>query len=178
MTTTTVDRAPAAARRPGPARARLTPLAEARATTMTASGPSHALAPLAIPAESRVALPGRRGAYGAVASAPQDPTVACCALVQAAVEALRGARPIAQLVRWVTPQVYESVAQRAALTTRVRGEAPAGFRTSIRRVRLCRLGDTAVEAAVIVDDGPRVRAVAVRLEMHRNSWRAVALEIG
>lgn len=178
MSGTTVDHAPAAPRRTDHARARLIPLAEARAVAMRAAGTPHGLAPVRVPAESRIVLPGRRGTYGAASTAPQDPTVACCVLVQAAVEAIRGARPVAQLVRWVTPQVYDSVAQRAALTTRVRGEAPAEIRTSIRRVRLCRLGDTAVEASVVVDDGPRVRAVAVRLERHRGGWRAVALEIG
>ena len=49
---------------------------------------------------------------------------------------------------------------------------------SIRRIRLCRLGEHAAEATVVVDDGPRVRAVAVRLEGHRGHWRATALEIG
>jgi hypothetical protein len=113
-----------------------------------------------------------------VTASAQDPLQSCRAIVQAAVETLRGARPIGQLVRWVTPEVYESVAQRAGLTVRVRGERLTGHRTTIRRVRMCRLGERAFEAGVVVEDGPRIRAVAVRMELHRGSWRAVALEIG
>lgn len=104
-----------------------------------------------------------------------DPMPACCALAQAAVEVIRGARPLGQLVRWLTPAVYDAVGRRAALGT---GVSQTGMRTTIRRVRLCRFGTDAVEATVVVDDGPRVRAVALRMELHRGAWRGVALEIG
>ncbi len=109
-----------------------------------------------------------------VAEVP-DPMPACCALAQAAVEVIRGARPLAQLVRWLTPGVYDAVGRRAALGT---GVSQTGIRTTIRRVRLCRFGTDAVEATVVVDDGPRVRAVALRMELRRGAWRGVALEIG
>ena len=104
-----------------------------------------------------------------------DPMPACCALAQAAVEVIRGARPLGQLVRWLTPGVYDAVGRRAALGT---GASQTGMRTTIRRVRLCRFGTDAVEATVVVDDGPRVRAVALRMELRRGTWRGVALEIG
>lgn len=99
-------------------------------------------------------------------------------MVQAAVEALRGARPLAQLARWVSPEIYEELAMRSELTQRVRGRADIAHRAGIRRIRLCRLGGNAAEATVVVNDGPRVRAVAVRLEGHRGQWRATALVIG
>lgn len=108
---------------------------------------------------------------------PPEAMTACCALAQAAIEVIRGARPLGQLVRWLTPAVYDAVGRRAALASAVRGTQP-GMRTTIRRVRLCRFGTDAVEAAVVVDDGPQVRAVALRMELHRGAWRAVALEIG
>jgi hypothetical protein len=98
-------------------------------------------------------------------------------MVQAAVEALRGARPLAQLARWVSPEIYDQLDARAKLTQRVRG-ADGAHRAAIRRIRLCRLGESTAEATVVVDDGPRVRAVAVRLEGRRGQWRATALEIG
>ncbi|HUX71306.1 MAG TPA: Rv3235 family protein, partial [Cellulomonadaceae bacterium] len=106
-----------------------------------------------------------------------DPMPACCALAQAAVEVIRGARPLGQLVRWLTPGVYDAVGRRAALTTGSQA-SQTGMRTTIRRVRLCRFGTDAVEATVVVDDGPQVRAVALRMELHRGAWRGVALEIG
>ena len=99
-------------------------------------------------------------------------------MVQAAVEALRGTRPLAQLARWVSPEIYEQLAMRSELTQRVLGRTDVPHRAAIRRIRLCRLGQQAAEATVVVDDGPRVRAVAVRLEGHRGQWRATALEIG
>jgi len=113
-------------------------------------------------------------------SVPDDhpePMPACCALAQAAVEVIRGARPLGQLVRWLTPAAYDALGRRAALTAASRGPQ-TGMRTTIRRVRLCRFGTDAVEAAVVVDDGPQVRAVALRMELHRGAWRGVALEIG
>jgi hypothetical protein len=97
-------------------------------------------------------------------------------MVQAAVEGLRGVRPLAQLTRWVTPEVYELLQLRAELVQRA-GQ-PVAARAGIRRIRLFRIGDAVAEASVVVDDGPRVRAVAVRMEGHRGRWRAVAMEIG
>ena len=59
-----------------------------------------------------------------------------------------------------------------------RAGQPVAARAGIRRIRLFRIGDAIAEASVVVDDGPRVRAVAVRMEGHRGRWRAVAMEIG
>jgi hypothetical protein len=38
--------------------------------------------------------------------------------------------------------------------------------------------DRAVEVAAVVDDSHRTRAVALRLEPHRDHWWVTALEIG
>ena len=158
------------------ARVRLTPLVEPPARPLMARGP---LAGAPAPAGSRAARPSPVRAKGAVDGATlPDPTQLCCAMVQAAVEALRGTRPLAQLARWVSPEIYEQLAMRSELTQRVLGRTDVPQRAAIRRIRLCRLGQQAAEATVVVDDGPRVRAVAVRLEGHRGQWRATALEIG
>ena len=166
----------ATAQRTAPARTALAPRHEVVATIPRAAGQDHVLAPVGVPTETRPSA-ARTPCRSAPVS-PPDPLKSCCALVQAAVETIRGIRPIGQLVRWVTPQVYDAVAKRAGLTVRVRGDLRDGHRTTIRHVRLCRLGERAFEASVVVDDGPRVRAVAVRMELHRDGWRAVALEIG
>lgn len=169
---------PAAPAQPA-ARVRLAPLVERPTRPLTADGPLPGPPPLAGSAE---ALARSRQAGRPVGSvehtALPDPTPLCCAVVQAAVEALRGTRPLAQLARWVSPEIYEQLAVRSALTQRVLGRSDAAHRAAIRRIRLCRLGAGTAEATVVVDDGPRVRAVAVRLEDHRGQWRAVALEIG
>jgi len=165
-------------------RARLIPLAERPARVIQVEGPPLAPPPVAGSplALSRWRPAGLDEEDAAAAAAEQvrlpDPTKLCCAMVQAAVEALRGNRPLAQLARWVSPEIYEELAARSELTQRVLGRGAPVHHASIRRIRLCRLGEHAAEATVVVDDGPRVRAVAVRLEGHRGHWRATALEIG
>lgn len=167
-------------------RARLAPVAEPPARMLAAVGPVLAPVPAAGSREAADRDSGSGGAGGRPTvshGSPQpgplpDPTPLCCSMVQAAVEALRGTRPLSQLARWVLPEIYEQLALRSELTQRVLGRDAGTHRATIRRIRLCRLGDSTAEATVIVDDGPRVRAVAVRLEGHRGQWRATALEIG
>ncbi len=115
----------------------------------------------------------------------------------AAVEVLAGSRPLAQLARWLTPEVYDGLARRAALTaprSRVLDAAagrrdvaadptdtvPAGAarRPSVRRVRVHRVDAHTVEASVVVAQADRVRAVAVRLTRSTGRWRAAALVVG
>lgn len=115
----------------------------------------------------------------------------------AAVEVLAGNRPLAQLARWLTPEVYDGLARRAVLTapgTRVLDAAagvrdlaagstdpvPAGAarRPSVRRVRVHRVDEHTVESSVVVAHADRVRAVAVRLTRSTGRWRASALVVG
>jgi len=106
-----------------------------------------------------------------------DPTALCCAVVRAALEVVRGERTVNQLTRWVSPEIYETLARRA----RIVADAGADSSTrpvTIRRARLVRIGDGVAEGTVVVEDGDRVRAAAARLEARRGTWRVVALEIG
>jgi hypothetical protein len=108
-----------------------------------------------------------------------DPGVVARAVALASLEVLAGRRSVAQLARWLTPGIYESLQVRAGLTRRVLGAASDGTRPpTVRRARTCRVGAQVLEATVVADDGVRVRAVALRLEAHRGSWRVTALEIG
>jgi hypothetical protein len=108
-----------------------------------------------------------------------DPTSLCCAVVRAAIEVLRGERTVHQLARWVTPEIYDTLARRSRLVLDAPGHVEATARpVTIRRARVMRLGAAAAEATVVVDDGGRVRAAAARLEARRGAWRVVALEIG
>ena len=89
-------------------------------------------------------------------------------------EALAGTRPLAQLVRWVSPAVLDALASRTSPSP-----APRALRrTTIRRTHVCRIDARTAEASVVVHDGDRVRAAAVRLEARRGHWRATALQIG
>lgn len=139
-----------------------------------------------------VAVPLLPSAPSAGGSASLDPRQACCMVALAAVEVLAGTRPLAQLARWVTPEVYDALARRAALTaprTRVldptaatadlqSGDGPPVRRPSVRRVRACAVGPHSLEASVVVSHADRVRAVAVRLTRSTGRWRASALVVG
>ena len=132
-------------------------------------------------------------------AAPDDPTRLCGSIVLAAVEALRGTRPLAQLTRWVSPEVLEhlgsaaanngaqgpsagsrtQVARAGATTVGAVTAAPGRpTRATVRRTHLTRVSPTVAEASVVLHDGDRLRAAAVRMEVHRGHWRATVLQIG
>ncbi|GIG39664.1 hypothetical protein Cph01nite_14260 [Cellulomonas phragmiteti] len=95
----------------------------------------------------------------------------------ACVEVALGRRPAAQLARWVVPAVLESLQERADLVRRS-GVLTHSRVPTARRVRVCPVDGHTAEACLVVDDGVRVRAVALRLEAHRGAWRVATLEIG
>lgn len=111
-----------------------------------------------------------------------DPGPLCAGVALAAIEAIQGERPLARLTRWLAPDVREALAEAvaaAALARASTGERPVPrLRTGVRRVRVTRPTPTIVEACVVVPDAGRVRAVALRLEVHHGSWRVVSLQIG
>lgn len=171
--------ADAPAREAGP-RARLVRAAETLAAAR-AAGPHHVAPPTlalrldVLRAQDRTpVLDAADEDRGAVPD--HDPGVLAGRIALAAVEALGGRRPLAQLARWLTPGVLQAVQVRAALTLRVRGTSSRA--PQVRRVRACAVDQHTLEASVVVEDGPVVRAVALRLETHRGAWRATVLEIG
>lgn len=103
-----------------------------------------------------------------------DPTRLCGAVVLASVEALRSRRPLAQLARWVSPEVYEALAR----ATRPTPHRSVHYRAVVRGLRVCRIGPNVAEGTAVVHDGTRVRAAAVRFEVHRGNWRATVIQIG
>ncbi len=110
-------------------------------------------------------------------AAPEaDPRLVARRLATACVEVVLGVRPAAQLARWLTPGVLDALRSRSGFG---RGTVPGPRRApACRGLRVCLVGEHAVEATAVVDDGRRVRAVAVRLETHRGAWRATAVEVG
>ncbi|WP_456788010.1 Rv3235 family protein [Cellulomonas sp. P5_C5] len=107
-----------------------------------------------------------------------DPSAVARAVGLASLEVLAGRRSVAQLARWLTPGVYETLQVRAGLTQRVLGTSGGTRPPVVRRARACRVDPHVLEASLVADDGVRVRAVALRLEGHRGAWRVTALEIG
>lgn len=105
-----------------------------------------------------------------------DPRSWAAHVAQGLVEVMAGARPAPQLLRWTTPEVYAVVARRAAVSTR-RG-LPATRRATVRSVRVCEPADGVAEACAVVVDGPRIRALAMRLVGLDGRWRVEALQVG
>jgi Family of unknown function (DUF6459) len=104
-------------------------------------------------------------------------------LVQAVIEVVSGVRPVAQLVRWTTAPVYEALCASVARPVAYPG---AGSRTLVntrlaevvRSVRVSEPRDGVAEVCAIVQQGPRCRAIALRLEGIDGRWQCTALQIG
>lgn len=111
-----------------------------------------------------------------------NPTRLVCAITNAAIEAFQGVRPVHQLLSWVSPEVYEMLSARAQVhASRATSPAPHGaLQQTVRvlRTRVMRVSAIAAEATVVIHDGTRVRAAALRVEEHRGRWQVTALEIG
>lgn len=102
---------------------------------------------------------------------------------QACVEVVLGVRPVSQLVRWTTPEIYRELAHRAGVVARAgvhgtsRGRRPP-IRPQVENVRTCFVSEHAVEMCVRVRHGQRSRAIAGRLEQVNGRWQCTALEFG
>ena len=110
-----------------------------------------------------------------------EPNAWAARITHALLEVMTGVRPAPQVVRWTTPEVYAVVARRSALAARrvCEGRAPrTRQRVQVRRVVLCEPAEGVVEAAVVVQHGTRVRAVALRLVGQDGKWRVSALQVG
>lgn len=101
---------------------------------------------------------------------------------QAAVEIAGGDRPVSQLLRWTTPEVYQDLARRAQLVrAAVVRDAHASrrlqpVRPQVMSLHTCWIDPAVAEVSARVRYGRRSRAVAVRFERRGDRWQAVALE--
>ncbi|QIK65593.1 hypothetical protein G7072_03905 [Nocardioides sp. HDW12B] len=97
---------------------------------------------------------------------------------QAAVEVVAGQRPVLQLLRWTDEHVYADLERRASLVRQARGSSPRRVHAQVRSVHVCRPHDDSAEVSVHVRHGERSRALALRLERHRDRWRCTVLQFG
>jgi hypothetical protein len=100
-------------------------------------------------------------------------------LAQAVVEVAAGGRPAAQLVRWTSLDVYTQL-QRAVGRAGSSG-ALARLRTpvaAVRSVHVSAPADGVAEVCAVVEQGPRRRALALRLEGKDGRWQCTALQFG
>jgi len=96
------------------------------------------------------------------------------ALVQRLLEVLAGVRPMAQLQRDTSMQVYDDL--ELALTGRPRPRGVRPDRRSIRSVHVQEQDGTAEVNATVRRDG-RYGAIALRIEGVRGQWRCTSLAL-
>jgi hypothetical protein len=99
----------------------------------------------------------------------------------AVVEIVGGDRPVSQLLRWTTTEVYDDLARRAHLVARSVGRVPGQGRIQSVRPHLVGahtsfVSPKAAEVSLHVRYGQRSRAVAARFEVIRDRWQVSALE--
>ena len=99
----------------------------------------------------------------------------------ALVEIVGGDRPVSQVLRWTTPEVYQDLARRAHLVARTAGRAPGAGEVQQVRPQLVAahtsfVSERCAEVSLHVRYGERSRAVAARFELIRDRWQVSALE--
>ncbi len=136
-----------------------------------------------------VAAPVRARTRTVVAGTSADAKAAVHRFVRLCVEVLNGYRPAAHLRKYSLPgEAAGIVAQGLAAAQRVaslRKAAQAPGRrpprrpspAAVVRLRLCEPRPGAVEAAVALVTGERTWALALRLELHQDTWSATALRL-
>jgi hypothetical protein len=153
----------------------------------TLNGPGDTAVMTAEPPTRR--RPGRResveeefGPQKTASTLLPAPTPWAGRLVQAMIEVVSGVRPVSQLVRWTTAPIYDELCARVARPV----AAGAGGRTTettrlaevVRSIRVSEPHDGVAEVCAIVQQGPRCRAIALRLEGIDGRWQCTALQIG
>ncbi len=102
------------------------------------------------------------------------------------IEVVSGVRPVSQLVRWTTAAVYDELCARVARPVASTGAVGRAVNTTatprlaevVRSIRVSEPHDGVAEVCAIVQQGPRCRAIALRLEGIDGRWQCTALQIG
>jgi hypothetical protein len=134
---------------------------------------------------AREAHTGRPTEQGRPSGSVVDPDVTTAAhvadvqlVVRGVAETVLGHRPVAQLRRWTSREVYRMLAEHPVRDRRRR----FGVNATIRRLGAVFPADDAAEAMAIVEDGPRVRAIAVRCDRLARAkqprWVCTDLRVG
>jgi hypothetical protein len=99
----------------------------------------------------------------------------------ALVEIVGGDRPVSQVLRWTTPEVYQDLARRARLVAAAAGRRPGSgdiqsVRPQLVAAHTSFVSEACAEVSLHVRYGRRSRAVAARFELIRDRWQVSALE--
>lgn len=99
-------------------------------------------------------------------------------VAQACVEAELGLRPARQLSAWLDLPTYGKMMRRAELAERTRTDRSATASPRTIQARCCEITPALYEASATVHTAGRVRALALRIELHRSRWKVTAVEMG
>jgi hypothetical protein len=115
-----------------------------------------------------------------------DPTLWSGRLAQAVVEVCSGGRPVGQLLRWTSPEVFRTLSERypprsargmSGRTSPVVRPLPRHRFDQVRSVHVCEPADGVAEVSVVVASNKRWWALALRLEGLNGRWVATRLEL-
>jgi Family of unknown function (DUF6459) len=130
-------------------------------------------------------LPFEPTAYRAQAMAPHptahpnlpDPALWGRRLLIGIIETAGGRRPLQQLAALLSQSVAHGLG--TDFEQAARGRRPHWTHAAtVRSVRACEPAEGIAELCATVQVGPRVRAVALRLESHNGRWRCTRLQLG
>lgn len=102
----------------------------------------------------------------------EDPAPRAAVLARAILESLAGDRPIAQLARWLTPDVLD------LLPPLIAAHRHRPWAATLRRVLVAEPTPGIAEVTAIIQRGPRTGALALRLEGMDGRWLVTALQLG
>ncbi|HRO30275.1 MULTISPECIES: Rv3235 family protein [Micrococcaceae] len=139
-------------------------------TSRPAWSPGPQTAPASTPSE-RALAERRREEERHIRSLARIVALAC-------VEAELGLRPARQLSAWLDLPTYGKMTRRAELARRIRPDRGAAGAPQALGSRCCPAGDGVYEASATIQLPDRVRAMALRIERHRDRWKVTALELG
>ena len=94
-------------------------------------------------------------------------------LVQGLLEVLAGVRPVTQLRTDTTPELYQSL--RRSVLLRARTPGPRPDRRAVRSLHVQQRPEGVAEICATVQRGPRVVAIALRVEGLDGRWRCTEL---
>ena len=121
-----------------------------------------------LPSDEAWLVPGR------TATAELPPSRAHAGrLIQAVLEVVAGVRPLTQLRREVTPELYASLSRTLCHRPRTVGARPGGG--AVRSLHVQERPEGIVEACATVQLGARVSAYALRLEGLEGRWKCTEL---
>ena len=142
----------------------------------------------AVPEDLRREPPGRRLRAVPTPDEAEEVRRLAATITLAAMEVLAGTRPVQQLALWLHRDLLAPVQLRAELSraSTAARQGPSGRRLAlvhraavVKAARATLVKPGVYEAAVVVADAARCRAVALRLEASdRGGWKVTALEIG